>query len=141
MYLIKNKLLETISPVFVLHFHSLKIVCAQALQHVVSHESLLNKHLGHRAKSLGTTGLRGGERGTCLRPLFSGAPSRCFACNFSFLVKSVLSTLISTLLKKGPQQQLQCVGTLLSNGPSTAIVMRKYFLFCLWRGPNSSCNV
>jgi len=30
MYLIKNKLLETISPVFVLNFHSLKTVCAQA---------------------------------------------------------------------------------------------------------------
>jgi len=53
MYLIKNKLLETISPVFVLNFHSLKIVCAQALQHVVSHESLLNKHLGHRPKKFG----------------------------------------------------------------------------------------
>jgi len=39
--------------VFVLNFHSLKIVCAQALQHVVSHESLLNKHLGHRPKKFG----------------------------------------------------------------------------------------
>ena len=53
MYLIKNKLLENISPVFVLNFHSLKIVCAQALQHMVSHESLLKKHLGHRPKKFG----------------------------------------------------------------------------------------
>ena len=53
MYLIKNKLLETISPVFVLSFRSLQIVCAQTLQHMVSHESLLNKHLGHRPKKFG----------------------------------------------------------------------------------------
>jgi len=44
--------------VFVLNFHSLKIVCAQALQHVVSHESLLNKHLGHRPKKFGNHCLR-----------------------------------------------------------------------------------
>jgi len=40
---------------------------------------------------------------------------------------------------KGPQQQLQCLSTLLSKGPPTATSMRKYLAF---KGAtNSSCNM
>ena len=88
-------------------------------------------------------------------PLFGGPPLRCYARKFSLvLVKNLLFTHIMyykadhkysafkgapyrnctvqvLCFERGPQQQLQFEGTLLSKGPPTATEMCKYSAFKL----------
>ena len=74
--------------------------------------------------------LRGGERGTCLRPpLFGGLPLKYYAHKFSlFLLKDVLFTHV--MCYKANHKQVFCLQrALLSKGPPTEIVMCRYFAF------------